>query len=101
MVEAGRALQEWLEIPAKRVEWIVGDVLYESPAGIDFIYLYRPVRPTGAGRAFYERMAEEAGIGVENVTIFSIADCLRDFLPPEFEVFYTDGHLTCFRGPGR
>ena len=101
MVEAGRALQEWLEIPAKRVEWNVGDVLYESPAGIDFIYLYRPVRPTGAGRALYERMAEEAGNGVENVTIFSIADCLRDFLPPEFEVFYTDGHLTCFRGPGR
>jgi len=101
MVDAGRALQAWLEIPADRVEWIVGDVLDHSPAGMDFVYLYRPVRPTGAGRAFYERFAAEAGCGVEGVTIFSIADCLRDFLPPAFEVFHSDGHLTCFRGPGR
>jgi len=101
MVEAGRALQTWLDIPADRVEWIVGDVLDHSPAGMNFVYLYRPVRPTGAGRAFYERFAAEAGRGVESVTIFSIADCLRDFLPPAFEVFHCDGHLTCFRGPGR
>ena len=101
MVEAGRALQSWLGIPADRVEWIVGDVMDHSPAGMDFIYLYRPVRPTGTGRAFYKRFAAEAGRGTKGVTIFSIADCLRDFLPPEFEEFYGDGHLTCFRGPGR
>ncbi len=29
--------------------------------------------------------------------IFSIADCLRDFLSDRYEVFYGDGHLTCFK----
>jgi len=101
MVEAGRALEGWLGIPPGRVEWVVGDVLDHSPAGMDFVYLYRPVRPTGEGRAFYEAFAREVGRGVDEVVVFSIADCLRDFLPPEFEVFYTDGHLTCFRGAGK
>jgi hypothetical protein len=29
--------------------------------------------------------------------IFSVADSLRDFLSDRYEVFYGDGHLTCFR----
>jgi hypothetical protein len=96
MVEAGRGLQEWLGIPDERVEWVTGDVMDASPAGMDFIYLYRPVRPEGRGRAFYERFA--AGLETSGpVVIFSIADCLRAFLPERFEVFYTDGHLTCYR----
>jgi hypothetical protein len=99
MVEAGRVLQEWLDLPASRVDWIVGDVLDHGPAGMDFVYLYRPVRPVGEGRRFYERFAAELGRGVPEVVVFSIADCLREFLPDEFEIFYSDGHLTCYRGP--
>ncbi|MHC4860657.1 MAG: class I SAM-dependent methyltransferase [Planctomycetota bacterium] len=95
-VEAGRALEGWLGIPPGRVEWVVGDVLDASPRGMDFIYVYRPVRPTGAGRRFYERFTEDLVSEGRPVVIFSIADSLREFLPPEFEVFYTDGHLTCF-----
>jgi hypothetical protein len=78
-------------------EWVVGDVLDHSPRGIDFIYLYRPVRPEGEGRRFYENFATELAGSSRRVIIFSIADCLRSFLPKEFEVFYGDGHLTCFR----
>jgi hypothetical protein len=26
-----------------------------------------------------------------------VADCLRDFLSDRYQVFYGDGHLTCFR----
>ena len=101
MVEAGRALQSWLGIPEHRVEWIVGDVLDASAAGMDFIYLYRPVRPVGEGRRFYEKLAAELGAGVRPVVIFSIADCLREFLPDAYEVFYSDGHLTCYRRKGQ
>ena len=98
MVESGRALQEWLSIPADRVEWVVGDVMDATPAGMDFVYLYRPVRPDGPGRAFYERFAAEVDRGA---VIFSIADCLSEFLPEEFAAFYSDGHLTCYhRGGG-
>jgi hypothetical protein len=96
-VEAGRALQGWLGIPPDRVEWITGDVIGTSPAGMDFIYLYRPVRPEGEGRRFYERFASELVRDGGPVVIFSIADCLREFLSPEFRVIHFDGHLTCYR----
>ncbi len=97
MVEAGRVLQQWLGIAEDRVDWVVGDVLDHSPQGLDFIYLYRPVRPEGAGRLFYERFAADLAEAPRRVVIFSIADCLKGFLGKEFEVFYGDGHLTCFR----
>jgi len=97
MVEIGRRLQRWLGVPDDRVEWRVGDVLDASVEGIDLLYLYRPVRPDGPGRVFYQRLATQLGQSEREVVVFSIADCLRDFLPPTFEVFFSDGHLTCFR----
>jgi hypothetical protein len=97
MVEAGRELQAWLGIPGERVEWVVGDVLDHVPAGMDFVYLYRPVRPEGEGRRFYERFAATLESSPSPVVVFSIADCLREFLSTDFEVFYSDGHLTCIR----
>jgi hypothetical protein len=99
MVEIGRLLQDWLEIPAARVDWVVDDVLNVAPRGMDFIYLYRPVRPDGLGRKFYEAFAATLEEADRTVVVFSIADCLRGFLSSRFEVFYGDGHLTCFRGP--
>ncbi len=97
MTAIGRSLQEWLGIERDRVEWIVDDVCNVSPDGLDFIYLYRPVRPDGEGRKFYERFAAGLARSTEPVVIFSIADCLGPFLPAAFERFYTDGHLTCYR----
>ncbi len=97
MVEAGKQLQSWLCIPKERVEWNVKDVLDISPAGMDFIYLYRPVRPEGHGRLFYERFAGVLEETDRPVVIFSVADCLRSFLSDDFKTFYGDGHLTCYR----
>jgi hypothetical protein len=103
MVEAGRLLQAWLAIPEERVDWIVADVSDFSPGRMDFIclmdfiYLYRPLRPTGPGEAFYRSFAAQIEASRKPVVIFSIADCLRPFLSPDFETFYSDGHLTCFR----
>lgn len=92
----GRRLQGWLGIPGERVEWIAADVMDVPPRGMDFVYLYRPVRPEGEGRRFYEQFAAQL-TDAQGVTIFSIADCLGPFLPPAFEEFYSDGHLTCYR----
>jgi methylase of polypeptide subunit release factors len=98
MVEIGKRLQAWLGIPNERVEWVTGDVCDQSLDGVDFIYLYRPVRPsTDRGRAFYEDLAALLDRSQGEVVIFSIADCLKEFLSPRFDVFYDDGHLTCFR----
>lgn len=98
MVELGQGLQEWMGIPDDRVEWVLGDVCDQVFEDIDFYYLYRPVRPsTERGEAFYENLAEMLDWGEKPVIIFSIADCLKQFLSKRFKVFYTDGHLTCFR----
>ena len=98
-IAIGRRLQRWLGVDEQRVEWIAGDVLECSPVDADFIYLYRPVRPVGEGIRFYEILADTVSQSPTEVTIFSIADCLKDFLPPDFGRFYYDGHLSCFRGP--
>ena len=97
MAEIGEGLREWLGVPSDRVEWIVGDVLAVPATGYGFIYLYRPVRPEGPGRDFYTRFAREVESEDRPPVIFSIADCLRDFLTDRYEVFYGDGHLTCFK----
>jgi hypothetical protein len=97
MVEIGKLLRRWLGIPGHRIVWQVDDVMDASTEGVDFLYMYRPVRPDGPGRAFYERIAEELGATDREVVVFSIADCLCDFLPDSFEIFYNDGHLSCFR----
>lgn len=97
MVEIGRSLQKWLGIDEKRVQWVVGDVMEFSPRGIDFLYLYRPVKPLGPGHRFYTRLAAELDEAGQPVVIFSIADCLRTYLSDRFKVFYSDGQLTCFR----
>jgi hypothetical protein len=97
MKDIGEDLREWLGIGADRVEWIVDDVRNVSATGYDFIYLYRPVRPEGPGRDFYSRFAREVEAEEKPPIIFSIADCLRDFLSDRYEVVYGDGHLTCFR----
>lgn len=101
MVEIGRRLQEWLEIPETRVEWRADDVLETELGGWDFVYLYRPVRPAGPGEGFYARLASALEKEPTEVVIFSIADCLGDFLPATFNRFYTDGHLTCYRKPAK
>jgi len=97
LAEIGDALREWLGVPSERVEWVVDDVLHVAATGYDFIYLYRPVRPDGTGRDFYTRLAREVESEPDPPVIFSIADCLRDFLSDRYEIFYGDGHLTCFR----
>jgi len=101
MAEIGDGLREWLGIPNHRVRWVVEDVLEVPATGYGFVYLYRPVRPEGPGRAFYTRFAREVEAEENPPVIFSIADCLRQFLSDRYEIFYRDGHLTCFREAGR
>ena len=97
MKDIGEGLQEWLGISSDRINWINDDVLDVSATGYDFIYLYRPVRPEGTGRDFYTRFAREVESEETPPVIVSIADCLRDFLSDRYDVFYGDGHLTCFK----
>lgn len=96
MIRQGRRLQELLGIPAERVEWVHASILDVPPRDFDVIYLYRPVRPEGAGRAFYEMFAREVALAPHPVTIVSVADCLRDFLPPVFRILHDDGQVVIF-----
>ncbi len=102
-LETGRRLQQWLGVSPERLAWRVEDVCdaARGAADYDFVYLYRPVRPEGEGRVFYERLA--AGLAARDAptTVFSIADCLGPFLDSHFEVTYDDGQLSCFHAAGR
>jgi hypothetical protein len=99
MVDIGRRLQQWLEVPDDRVEWRIENVLETRLGGWDFVYLYRPVRPDGPGGVFYRELARALASEPREVVIFSIADCLGPKLPTPFERLYSDGHLSCFRKP--
>jgi hypothetical protein len=96
MIEQGRRLQALLGIPAERVEWVHASIIDLPPVRFDVVYLYRPVRPEGEGRAFYEMFAREVAQVRHPVKIVSVADCLRDFLPAAFRVIHGDGQITCF-----
>ena len=100
MVDAGRQLQQWIGVDEGRVEWLAADISEVSPEDMDFVYLYRPVRPDGGGRQFYESFSKNLERCKGSIVIFSVADCLGSFLSPKFETFYCDGHLTCFRRRG-
>ncbi len=97
MIEAGRELQRWLGVPEQAVEWIQADVRDISPAAYDFVYLYRPLRPEGAGLEFYRSFAGELIRCAHEIVVFSVADCLGPLLTDDFRVLYADGHLTCYR----
>lgn len=96
MIEQGRRLQGLLGIPEERVEWVHASIMEVPPRRFDVIYLYRPVRPEGEGRAFYEMFAREVALVEHPLTIVSVADCLRGFLPSAFSVLHDDGQVTVF-----
>ncbi len=100
MIQSGRRLQAWMDIPTQKVDWLHKNVIDVPPWDFDFIYIYRPVRPEGRGKTFYEHFAMDLDRIRHPVTIFSIADCLKEFLSHRFRIFYDDGHLTCFTNQG-
>lgn len=101
MIEQGRRLRALLGIPKERVEWTHASIMDVSPRRFDVIYLYRPVRPAGEGRTFYEMVARELA-GVDHpVWIVSVADCLREFLQPGYRVLHDDGQVAIFALGGR
>jgi hypothetical protein len=101
MIAQGRRLQPLLGIPAERVRWLHASIMDVPPREFDVIYLYRPVRPEGIGRTFYEMFSREVARAGHPVTIVSVADCLKDFLPATFRLLHDDGQVAIFsnRGP--
>lgn len=97
MVEAGRVLVPWVGVDPERVEWRIEDVTQTSLEGVDLLYLYRPLRPTGVGLRFYDRLAAELAAVPRPVTVVSVADCLRPLLPESFETVFFNGHITILR----
>jgi len=100
MIRIGRIFQQALGIGDDRVEWINEDILNVSIKDVDFIYIYRPAMPLKGGEEVYQAIARRLEALPRSVVVFSVADCLAKFLDKGFSIFYTDGHLTCFRKMG-
>jgi len=96
MIRTGRLFQEALGISADRVEWIHDDIVNVSIEAADIVYIYRPARTSLNGREFYRAIARKLASVPKPLMVFSIADCLGQFLDKRFSLFFTDGHLTCF-----
>ncbi len=96
MILIGKQFQKALKIPEEKIRWINDDILNFDLGEIDFLYLYRPSKPVKDGLSLYQNLQIKLSNRKKPLTIFSIADCLKDFLNEEYKEFYNDGHLTCF-----
>ncbi len=96
LIHVGRIFQQALGISDNRIEWIHDDIVNVSLEAADFIYLYRPVRPLDGGEKVYQALSKKLAVINKPLVIFSVADCLAEFLDERFSIFYTDGQLTCF-----
>jgi len=96
LIRIGRIFQKILGISDDRMGWVHDDIVNVSLEAVDFIYLYRPVRPLEGGEKVYHSIANKlAGIN-KPLVVFSVADCLAEFLDERFSIFYSDGQLTCY-----
>jgi hypothetical protein len=96
MIRTRRLFQKALGISADRVEWIHSDLINVSVEAADIVYLYRPARSSRNGRELYQAIARKLASVPKPLMVFSVADCLGQFLDERFSLFFTDGHLTCF-----
>jgi len=96
LIRVGRIFQQALGISDNRIEWIHDDIVNVPLEAADFIYLYRPVRPLEGGEKVYQALSKKLAVINKPLVIFSVADCLAEFLDEQFSIFYTDGQLTCF-----
>ncbi|MBU2512814.1 class I SAM-dependent methyltransferase [bacterium] len=96
MIHIGKKFQKALKIPEDKVRWVNDNIMNFELDEIDFLYLYRPSKPIKDGIALYKNLQAKLSNRNRSLTIFSIADCLKDFLPVQYKEFYNDGHLTCF-----
>jgi hypothetical protein len=99
MIRVGRIFQKALGISNDYIVWIHDNIMNASFETADFIYIYLPAKPLKGGREVYETIAHKINKINKPLVIFSVADCLANFLDRKFSVFYSDGHLTCFVNP--
>jgi len=97
LIRVGRIFQGILGISDERIEWVHDDIINVSLESVDFIYLYRPVRPLEGGKQVYHTIANKLSLINKSLVVFSVADCLAEFLDKRFSIFYSDGHLTCYK----
>lgn len=96
MLRIGRIFQQALGISRDSIEWINDDISNVSIEDADFIYLYRPSKPTEDEKGTYQCIADKLSLVRKPLIVFSVADCLYKYLDKRFSIFYSDGHLTCF-----
>jgi hypothetical protein len=97
MIRIGRIFQTALGISDDRVAWINDDIANVALESVDFVYIYRPSRPSESGRDLYRAIALKLAAVQKPLVVFSVADCLSEVFDERFSLFYADGHLSCFR----
>lgn len=96
LIRTGQLFQEVMGIGTERVEWIHDDIVNAFIEAADIVYLYRPARNSPNGRELYQAIARKLAAVPKPLMVFSIADCLGQYLDQRFSPVFYDGHLTCF-----
>ena len=96
LISTGKLYQHILGLDSEEISWFHKDIADMDLSDIDLIYMYRPVRPSGAGAEVYRKIAEQLSRLPHTVTIISMADCLNAFLGNEFSICYRNDFLTIF-----
>ncbi len=97
MIEAGKLLHKALKIPQERVRWSAEDISEQRFGDLDFLYIYRPVKPHGEGKKLYEQVAGNLASLDKNITVLSVADCLGPYIKDSFSEFHSNEFFTIYR----
>lgn len=97
MIDVGLMFQEALNMPSERIEWVCGDIAAQPLTDLDFIYMYRPLKPYAEGAGIYESVARKLGHAGRDLIVLSVADCLGQYLGEACTEFYSNEFFTCYR----
>jgi 16S rRNA G1207 methylase RsmC len=95
-LETGNIFVEALGLDKPGFSFENNDIGAVDVSDADFIYMYRPARPMGEGKLFYENLAEKFSRIKKNFYLLSVADCFEPFIKSKYIKIYSNDFLSIF-----
>ncbi|MGM0418988.1 MAG: hypothetical protein ACQEQS_09715 [Thermodesulfobacteriota bacterium] len=95
-LETGKIFVEALGLDQSGFSFENNDIGAADISDADFIYMYRPARPMGEGKLFYENLAEKFLSIKKNFYLLSVADCFEPFIRSKYIKIYSNDFLSIF-----
>lgn len=96
-LDTGSIYENQLGFDEKKILYENIDILSGDFSNVDFIYMYRPVRPIDSGLEFYKNLYNKLKQIKKPHFILSVADCFEPFLGQEYKKIYENEFLKVFK----